>query len=296
MITKPMLAGKCTDKGKIQFPVLATPKLDGVRCLVINGQAISRKFKPIPNPYIREEIEKYFPDGCDGELMIPGKAFGEATGIIMSSKSGKPEDAQNFEYWVFDLVVRGRTGVPYEERMKDLDFLDENKPHLKKILPLWIYSQEELDSFEKKCLEEGYEGVMIRDPEGPYKNGRSTEREGYLLKIKQFKHGEAVIIGFEEKMHNQNEAKEDAFGYTERSHHKDGMLPSGTLGSLIVRDLKTQVEFSIGTGFDDEKRLEIWTSKKEYLGKIARYKYQPYGVKDAPRFPVFDGIRHPDDM
>ena len=75
MITKPMLAGKCTDKGKIRFPVLATPKLDGVRCLMINGKALSRRFKLIPNPYIRKEIEKYFPDGCDGELMISGKTF-----------------------------------------------------------------------------------------------------------------------------------------------------------------------------------------------------------------------------
>jgi len=295
MITKPMLAGRYTNR-PINFPVLATPKLDGVRCLVINGRAVSRKFKPIPNPYIREEVVKNFPDGCDGELMIPGKAFGEATGTIMRSKSGKPEDAENFEYWVFDYVVQGKTEVPYGDRMNNLDLLNNSIPHLKKVLPVWIYNQEVLDAFEEKCLEEGYEGVIIRDPKGPYKNGRSTEKEGYLLKIKRFEHGEAVVLGFEEKMHNQNEAKEDVFGHTERSHHKDGMVPAGTLGNLRVRDLKTGIEFSIGTGFDDEKRKEIWENPDKYLGQIARYRYQPYGVKEAPRFPVFDGFRHPDDM
>jgi len=56
MITKPMLAGKCTNKNNIKYPVLATPKLDGIGCLVIDGNAVSRTFKPIPNKYIRQEI------------------------------------------------------------------------------------------------------------------------------------------------------------------------------------------------------------------------------------------------
>ena len=46
-ITKPMLAGKCERPDALNFPVLATPKLDGIRCLKIGGRALTRSFKPI---------------------------------------------------------------------------------------------------------------------------------------------------------------------------------------------------------------------------------------------------------
>ena len=293
MITKPMLATKCTNKSKIQFPVLATPKLDGIRCLKINGRAISRTFKPIPNPYIRGMIEQNLPNGVDGEIMIPGKTFGEITGIVMSSISVGPPFT--FQYFVFDFVSYGDTSVPYWERMKELEVLVVPK-FVVKVLPVPAYNLVQLDAFEQKCIDEGYEGAMIRTPDSPYKCGRSTEKEGWLLKIKRFEDGEAVIVGFEEKMHNQNEAKKDAFGRTDRSTCKDGMVSAGTLGTLLVQDTKTGIEFGVGSGLDDVARDEIWSHRALYLGKIVKYKYQPYGVKEAPRFPVFLGLRHKDDI
>jgi hypothetical protein len=35
VITKPMLATKCECLVALRFPVLATPKLDGIRCLMV---------------------------------------------------------------------------------------------------------------------------------------------------------------------------------------------------------------------------------------------------------------------
>ena len=296
MITKPMLAGKCKDKSKIKYPVLVTPKLDGIRCLKLNSHAVSRSFKPIPNQFIREAIESEFPENVDGEIMIPGVAFGAATGIIMSGKNAKPTDADTFQFWVFDILSPGcGLNTPYHERMVFLKELPTT-PHMVKILPVWIHNEGELSIFEEQCLADGYEGAMIRGPNGPYKCGRSTEKEGYLLKIKRFEDSEAQIIGFVEKMHNTNEATQDAFGHTERSSHKDGMVNAGTLGALKVRDMNTNVEFEIGTGLHDALRKEIWGNRYGYLGKIVKYKHQPYGAKDLPRFPVFLGIRSIDDI
>ena len=66
---KPMLAAPVTDIELLNYPVLASPKLDGIRCVVIDGVAYSRSLKPIPN----EEIQKFFSsgkyDGFDGELI-----------------------------------------------------------------------------------------------------------------------------------------------------------------------------------------------------------------------------------
>ena len=66
---KPMLASKCTDVTKLKFPVLASLKLDGVRCLVIGGRLMSRTLKEIPNHFVQDMFAG-MRNGCDGELIL----------------------------------------------------------------------------------------------------------------------------------------------------------------------------------------------------------------------------------
>jgi DNA ligase 1 len=154
---------------------------------------------------------------------------------------------------------------------------------------------EELDAFEAKQLEKGLEGVILRKPDGIYKCGRSSTNEGILLKLKRYEDSEAEIIGLEQLLSNQNDATTNALGHTERSSHKANMKPMGVLGALNVRDLKTKVEFSIGTGFDADTRKELW-EMRNIIGKIVKYKYFASGSRDKPRFPVFLGFRDKRDM
>lgn len=295
MISKPMLAETCDDIYELKYPVLATPKLDGIRCVVLNGKALSRKFKEIPNRYIQDLVSK-LPEGLDGELMLrrrlrdPEPTFQQVTSAVMS-EDGEPD----FYYNVFDYVMGGDLKVPYSGRMENLKGL-ALPDFVNKLLPIEIYGSVALERYEAKCLKEGYEGVMVRSPEGPYKTGRSTVREGYLLKIKRFKDSEAIVLGFTERMHNENEATKDELGHTKRSSAKNGLVPTGTLGALIVRDVTTQVQFEIGTGFDDNLRAAIWKNKNEYLTKLVKYKSQEIGTKDKPRFPVFLGFRDERDV
>lgn len=291
-IVSPMLAEKLPSLDKVKYPVLCTPKLDGIRCLIINGQAVSRKFKPIPNNYIRERL-RGLPENLDGELITYTNGIRDNFNIVSSkvmSEDGEPE----FTYEVFDYVG-GDLKQGYLTRMHYLEQLILPE-FVNKLLPKTIDDQEDLLSYESKCLSEGYEGIMLRTPNGPYKCGRSTVKEAYLLKLKRFEDSEAIIIGFEERMHNTNEATKDAFGKTERSSHKDNMVPMNTLGALQVRDIKSNKEFKIGTGFDDATRKLIWDNKWKVLDEIVKYKHQPSGSDELPRFPVFLGMRDKIDM
>jgi len=157
---------------------------------------------------------------------------------------------------------------------------------------------EELQNFVDACLDSGYEGVMVRDPNGPYKCGRSTVKEGYLLKIKPFEDGEGKIIGFEEQMENTNVATVNAFGHTERSSHKANKLPKDTLGKFVVKRLTDGLVFRVGTGrgLTNILRKEIWDNQKKYLGRIIKYKHQALGAKDAPRIAIYLGFRDVRDM
>jgi DNA ligase-1 len=167
---------------------------------------------------------------------------------------------------------------------------------------------DQIFELEERYLASGFEGVMIRDPNSPYKQGRSTWREGWLLKVKRFEDSEALVIGMEEKMHNANESTTNALGHMERSSHIANMRPLNTMGALIVQDRKTGVVFNIGTGFDDAERLRWWNQPDTYVTSIksdggevrtlvepyrlAKYSYFPSGSKDKPRFPVYLGERN----
>jgi DNA ligase-1 len=284
-----MLAATLKNIEDLKYPILATPKLDGIRCLIVNGKAVTRNFKSQPNNFVRTYLEEFASEGYegfDGELILKGKEFNEISSAIMS-EDGQP----NFTYVVFDLY--DITG--YNNRMNLLACCPE-RTRIKFLFPILINSEEELIAYEAKCLSDGYEGIILRSPNSPYKFGRSTIKEGYLIKFKRFTDSEAVVLNLYERMHNANEATTDAFGHTKRSSHTANQIPNGTLGGLSVRDTKSGIEFDIGTGLDDALRSTIWNNKAAYIGKIIKYKSQKSGAKDKPRFPTFVGFRDERDM
>lgn len=293
---RPMLA-EHADMNNIKFPVMASPKLDGIRAVVLNGQLLSRKLKPIPNRYTRKLFEHKSLEGLDGELIVGSpcgeKVFNKTTSGVMSEE-GEPD----VKYYVFDQIPEYSGQPPetiFKNRYRDLqDSMPLN--HVVLVPQKMVWNMPELLDFEAKCLDEGYEGVIIKDPNCPYKYGRSTLREAYMLKIKRYQDAEAKIISVEELMSNTNQAVVNKLGKTERSNHKEGMVPQNMLGALVVEDLKTQVQFHIGTGFDEEDRVNFWIKKEDLIGKIVKYKYFGYGSVDKPRHPVFLGFRDERDM
>jgi len=295
MITKPLLASAVEDIDQIKFPVIASPKLDGIRCLKIGGKAVSRNLKPIANRYIRETLERILPDGADGEIMV-GSTFQDCTSAVMSYE-GQPD----FFYNMFDYVSKSLDEA-FCDRLKQMEIWHfrhvglTGDQRIKLVPSVFISNKEQLAALEEKYLDEGFEGVMIRSINGKYKCGRSSVKEGILLKVKKFKDSEAEVVGFEELMHNENEQETNALGRSERSSKKDGLVPANTLGALLVRDVKSGIDFKLGTGFLQEQRKEIWDNRRKYLGRLVKYKYFEIGVKVAPRFPVFLGFRHKDDM
>ncbi len=137
---------------------------------------------------------------------------------------------------------------------------------------------------------------MLRGAEAPYKFGRSTFKEQFLVKLKRFEDSEAIILDVVQMHRNLNEAETDNLGYQVRSSKKSGMKPMPLVGAISVKDVKTGVQFEIGSGFTEDQRSELWQKRKILSGLVVKYRYQPAGVKDKPRFPVFLGFRSGIDM
>jgi DNA ligase-1 len=300
---KPMLAVD-HDPNKLTFPLYASPKLDGLRGLVHEGKLLSRSLKSIPNLFVQSILANPMFNGFDGEL-IAGSPTAEncmqaCTSFFMASNK-----IQEFTFYIFDLhdcplgfkdrydLLKG-----YLEKMSGYCGKVRIKHNVKIVLhdQVLINNEDELLAYEAKCLDQGYEGLILRKIDGEYKYGRSTVNEGLLLKVKRFVDSEAVILGFEEQMENTNEKTVNELGRSKRSSHKAGKVGKDTLGALFVKDVHSGVEFNIGTGLDDATRRHIWDTRIEHINKIVKYKSFPVGVKDAPRHPVFLGFRDKRDM
>lgn len=285
---KPMLAD-AVDLKILHYPVVVSPKLDGVRATFINGVLRTRSLKPLANRAI-QQIRSDYP--LDGELIV-GDANGKSVfRDTMKVVSAFDADIKYLKYHVFDIVYEGG----FRSRLHAAHAAIEGNDFMIPVPHAHCLDETELLRYEDWALEAGFEGVMLRDPEGKYKFGRSTAREGALLKMKRKLTSEARVIGFEEQMHNANELKTDQLGYAERSSHQANMIPTGVLGALVVKDVKTGISFNVGTGFTAEDRAGIWKQRDTLIWKLISYEYLPYGVKDKPRHPVFLGWRMEEDQ
>lgn len=281
------------------YPLIATPKIDGFRCQTSGSVPsprgwvsvpLTRSLKNIPNHYLRGMLGA-LPSGLDGEI-ISGN-FQETQSRVMSAGG-----EFTFQYHVFDCRIDEHAAQslypkwPYEQRLFDLRHV-KLPPFCIKELGLIVQSREDLLAYEAVCLEQGYEGVMLRKPNSRYKLGRSTLNEFILVALKRTEDAEGVIVGFTEKMHNSNEAERDLVGNMRRPSHKEGMVSLNTLGALIVEaDIgKGRVQFQIGTGLTETDRVMIWSDRDRYLGRQIKFKYQQCGTKERPRTPVFLGFR-----
>lgn len=291
MTFKPMLAGVYAPALQ-QYPALVSPKLDGVRAIVTGDrQVLSRSLKPIPNTHVQASLAFDWLGGCDGELIVgdptsPSCYRDTSSGVM--SVHGKPD----FTFYVFDVF--DKPNVPFQERMpQGLNHRGEGYK-IQSLPQELVSSEDELLAVEEQFLAQGYEGVMLRALDGLYKHGRSTARQGWLLKLKRMSSSEAEVLEVIEEMQNTNSAELDELGHTKRSTHKENLVPKGRMGALRVRCLTTGVEFQIGTGFTAVDRQEFWDSPP--IGKIITYNHFEVGRKDLPRFPSYKGLREAIDM
>ncbi len=282
---RPLLAEK-VDLDKVKFPILVSPKYDGFRCLVHPAMGpITRSLKEIPNMYVRGKLSEWGLNNLDGELLTyTGGKLDDFNTVQskLSTRSGMPD----FKFMVFDCFLNRMK--PFTARYSEASFqVNTFNPRVEMVPHAEVTDLESLNEVYDKYVNDGWEGLMIRDPFGIYKAGRSTVNEGILLKMKPLDDAEGKIIGKVERRHNANEATTNALGYKERSSHKSGMVGNDSLGAFVVEWSGTQ--FELGTGFTEDDRQKYW--KADVEGLTVTFAYQGVGKHGRPRFPRFKGIR-----
>lgn len=306
--TRPMLAASLlsskvehTDENilaamnKLRYPVLATLKKDGIRALRMNGTLLSRTLKPIPNKSIRER-SLVLPGGFDMELWNPTLPYDKIESIVMSREH---KDSDMIQFHVLDWF--GKEGG-YFQRLEQIEYFF----HVNEFDRTWYKGHPDVDmgiAFKAESPEKLFwyftqselcesEGICFRTPDSPYKMGRSTIKEQYLIKLARFVRTELTIIDFEEQQENTNPDKYNDVGYMKRSSYGEGMIGKNTLGAFICKDKDGQiVRVGTGVGLTDKLRQEIWDNRDSWVGKQITVKYKPHGMKDKLRSPIYVGPR-----
>jgi DNA ligase-1 len=275
-----------------KFPLLGSSKFDGIRSIIAEDGAMSRTWKPIPSRQVQEDFTSII--GLDGELIAGNPhnfdVYNRSQSHIMSKD--KPHD---IGYYVFDCVLPGIIDKPYYERLEHAHGLIRNREDYFPVLHVELNNMEELLEFENGELEKGFEGIMLRDPVGRYKQGRATMNEGIIYKVKRFQDTEGRVVGFVQRMANNNVQERDELGFAKRSSAKAGKTPVNMVGKFLVEWNGLTLEVAPGS-FKHTELEDIWMNQELFLGKLLKFRFFLHGSKDLPRFPRALGWRSKMDM
>jgi DNA ligase-1 len=295
---KPMLASDY-DESKLKFPLFVQPKIDGVRGLNIDGRLVGRSLKTHANKFTTARFSKPEYAGLDGELIVGTDPTAGDLCRATTSAVNRIEGEPVITWYVFDLITDETKDMNYADRYTKLYnyVIKLDDPRIEVVSLDVVKTLSELNVADALFLNAGYEGTIVRDPNGKHKQGRSTPKEGGLLRIKRFVEEEAVVLEIEEGQQNNNIAKTNELGRTERSTHQENMVPNGMVGSLKCRDVKTGTLITLSAGkLTHDERIFYFNNQDKLVGQTVKYKTFMIGVKDLPRFPTFQTIRAQSDI
>ena len=283
----------------ISYPILAQPKLNGIRGNFYSNYLYSRRGKLLPNMHLQVAANSVLRDVVNYGLLdmeITAGTYTETQSAVRSYSRETTFTLNIFDY-IEDIRRSSAFAVPYAKRLEQADSIVEKvqeklPPNLEvKCIPrYYIVSIDTLRCYYDDCVNvRKLEGICYRPLSATYKQGRATWAGQELIRAKPEKTSEARVVSVIELLRNENEAKINALGYTERSSEARALVEGATLGALVVVDLKSQQQFAVGTGqgWTTEFRKEVWENQEQYIGMVLKYKYFDHGIKDKPMSASF---------
>lgn len=289
-------------------PVIGSPKVDAWRLLAGKNFHQLRSGKELRNKFARDSVlsclESFGSAILDGELAVQRpNDFTPLTEAIRSydkhflpfndvqSALSSYEGTPNVKFLLFDVVD---DQTPFGARLSTLRsfaqlYTNDWRNRLHVLPSRLLQTAQDHAAYASECGLLGYEGYCFRNPLAYYKHGRGTTSDLCLAKVKTFLDTEARIDTFEPLRESIVASGVGPLGYAERSHRADTKQTVDKLGSLGVWHPKFG-RFSVGSGFTDVEREEMWRNRESLRGKWITFKYQPHGTLDKPRSPIFKCI------
>lgn len=281
-------------ESKVCGKKLIEVKLDGVRVITViypNGQVnqFSRNGKELLNfGHIRDQLQK-ISGGLTTPMVLDGEVMSNSFQDLMRQVHRKSDvSAGDAVLYVFDCMPladfkKGKFGETQTTRSAWLKQWYENHayalPNVRRLDQALVdldteQGQKLFRMYNKSAVENGYEGIMIKDPRAFYECKRSVA----WLKLKPFIEVSLAVVGVEEGT-GKNQ---------------------GSLGALICegQDDGKQITVNVGTGFTDADRDSFWAGQSSLLGQVVEVRADAvtqnqdgsYSLR-FPRFLKFRGFQ-----
>ena len=321
-MTKPfrpqLLPNKQIDPEDMEYPLIASYKLDGIRCLFINGEMRTRSGKLIQNKALQKKYEwiktksKTLGVIFDGELYSHEREFNEISGLVRTIDGEAPDD---LKFYCFDCLDMELPNMPFRMR-SDLmvQYLADEHPSVEVIEQYMVKNDGDARECMRWALKEGYEGLILLSPDSQYKQGRITIPSGDGYKLKPYETFDSRIIGVVQATEVDPNAEKttNELGYSETSKKQDDRIPVEKAAAFEVlwhtdmeytthKDELTGQECEVGVSdgyvvkvvlaMTDKEKEEVWKNREDYPGKFVEWKGMTVGMKDVPRHPVFKRFR-----
>ena len=278
------------------------PKWDGMRAVLYGGKALSRSWKPLANAALQEFADDHAGalTGLDCEVFTGHSYAPESFRESMSGvRSQGGSGAMTLVY--FDNILMKDTS--YEARIAAAKAMVSGSfQHYEgesydvvamKCPTVELRSIEEILDYEAEVLAAGFEGAIVRRPYKGYKYNRATALGGELVKVKRRDTVDAVVIGYEARTENHNEAKTSELGFTTRSSHKENLVEVPMLGVLHIRILNgplvdTKQKVGVFRGLSHEDLRTLWDERETLEGRHCEVSVdKATGGYEAGRCPVW---------
>jgi len=281
-------------ESKITGKKLVEPKLDGVRCITVVDHLkktvtqFTRNGKVLENfTHITDALTDHI-DNIGRSYVLDGEVVSDNFQSLMKQVHRKDNvQAQDAKLMLFDIVPltefqAGKSVLGQKRRtelLKTFEKLFEETGCIgivpQKLFDLDVMTDEvEFKDYNKQMVEEGYEGILIKDPDAKYECKRSTS----WLKQKPF-----IEVSLEVK------------------HVEEGTGRNiSKLGAFVCEgvDDGKQIAVNVGSGFTDSDRDDFWNSRDSIIGQIVEVRADAvtqnqdgtYSLR-FPRFLRFRGFK-----
>lgn len=208
-LVKPMLCDQYDfDDSKLEkITWKASTKLDGLRTMlyykdgVIYTSSRGGKDYNVAATYIREDeyLKTLFEENptliLDGELYKHGWNLQKISGL--GRLETLTEDHKELQFYCYDIVDENKT---FKERYEILQTLNQTDKFVV-VEHLDVKGNDNINKLHDKYIDQGYEGLVLRDPSKTYKCGSRSNR---MLKVKKFTDAEFEVIDLVEGLRDED--------------------------------------------------------------------------------------------
>ena len=296
-VVKPMLAkqaDKVTKTNIFNKKWIASRKIDGLRCIIYLGDDgklhtssrgatnyDSAMFEILTHPALIKLFKNNEGLMLDGECYHHGYTLQQINSIARTQKVAKDLEILQF-YW-YDIVDLNNPFKTRLAKMKSIAselkeygseiswepdrIFKENELRIQFVPQVEVSGWDNMMKLHNEYVSEGWEGLVIRDPERPYKpNGRTND----MIKIKVYKDDCFKVVGKEAGLR-------------------------GSEDMVFIMQMPDGRTFKAKPFGDREQKQEYWINFEEkYNGHIGECKFFYYSDDGIPLQPAFKAFR--DDL